>query len=98
MQERTLSIIKPDGVARGLVGEVVRRLEQDDFKIVAMRMVHLSRRQAEAFYDEHRGQPYFEGLTEFMASGPSVVLVLERENAIVRYREIMGATDPATLG
>jgi nucleoside-diphosphate kinase len=94
MRERTLSIIKPDGVAKGLVGDVIVRLEKTDFKILAMKMVHMSRIQAEGFYAVHEGRSYFEGLIDFMCSGPSVVLVLEGENAISRYRGLMGATDP----
>ena len=95
MRERTLSIIKPDGVRQGLVGKVVARLEQEGFTIVGLRMVHMTRRQAEGFYAVHRQRPFFGSLTEFMSSGPSVVMVLERENAIARLREVMGATDPA---
>ena len=93
MKERTLSIIKPDGVARGVVGEVIKRFEQAGFQIVAMKMVHLSKVQAEEFYAVHRGRSYFEGLTNFMTSGPSVVVVLEGEDAIARNRALMGATD-----
>jgi nucleoside-diphosphate kinase len=91
--ERTLSIIKPDGVGRGLIGEVVKRLEGNDLKIVAMKMIHMSRAQAEGFYAVHRQRPFFESLTGFMSSGPAVVMVLEGENAIARYRELMGATN-----
>jgi len=94
MKERTLSIVKPDGVARGLVGEVTRRFEQAGFRIVAVKMVHLSKKQAEGFYHVHRGRSYFEGLIEFMISGPSVAMVLEGEDVIARSRELMGATDP----
>ncbi|MFZ0133510.1 MAG: nucleoside-diphosphate kinase [Desulfobacterales bacterium] len=91
--ERTLSIVKPDGVGRGLIGEVVRRLEQNGLKIVAIKMLHLSRAQARGFYAVHRERPFFESLTEFMSSGPCVVMALEGENAIARYRELMGATN-----
>ncbi len=91
--ERTLSIVKPDGVGRGLIGEVVRRLEQNGLKIVAMKMLHLSRAQSRGFYAVHRERPFYESLTEFMSSGPCVVMVLEGENAIGRYRELMGATN-----
>jgi nucleoside-diphosphate kinase len=94
MQERTLSIIKPDAVSRGLVGEVIKRFEKAGFRILAMKMVHMSREQAEAFYAVHRGREFFEGFTAFMCSGPSVVMVLEGENVIRRNRELMGATDP----
>ncbi len=93
MQERTLSIVKPDGVARGLIGEVIKRFEQAGFKIVAMKMVHMSKEQAEGFYVAHRGHSYFEGLTDFMSSGPSVVMVLEGEKVISRNRALMGATN-----
>jgi nucleoside-diphosphate kinase len=91
--ERTLSIVKPDGVARGLIGEVVRRIEGLNLRIVAMKMVHMSRAQAEGFYAVHRERPFFKDLTAFMSSGPAVVMVIEGENAISRYRELMGATD-----
>ena len=93
MKERTLSIIKPDGVEKGVIGKVINRLEEAEFKIVAMKMVRMSRSQAEEFYAEHEGRPYFEGLTEFMASGPWVVMVLEAEDVIKRYRLLMGATN-----
>jgi nucleoside-diphosphate kinase len=91
--ERTLSIIKPDGVQRGLIGEVVKRLEKNDLKIVAMKMIHMTKEQARGFYAVHRERPFFEGLTDFMSSGPAVVMVLEGENVISRYRELMGATN-----
>lgn len=93
MVEQTLSIIKPDGVARGLIGEVVKRLEANDLSIVAMKMIHMSKQQAEGFYAVHRERPFFGSLTDFMSSGPCVVMVLEGENAITRYRELMGATN-----
>ena len=93
MQERTLSIIKPDGVEKGVVGRVITCFEQAGFKIVGMKMVRLSKAQAESFYEEHRGQPYFDGLNTFMVSGPSVVMVLEGEDAIQRNRALMGATN-----
>ena len=91
--QRTLAIIKPDGVQRGLVGEVIRRLEKSQLPIIAMKMVHMSRDQAEGFYAVHRQRPFFENLTKFMSSGPCVVMVLEGEKAITRYRELMGATN-----
>ena len=91
--ERTLAIIKPDGVARGIIGEVIKRLEDNDFKIIAMKMIHLSKKQAEGFYAVHRGKPFFESLTDFMSSGPTVVMVLEGKDIIARYRELMGATN-----
>ncbi len=100
--ERTLSIVKPDGVSRGLVGEVVKRLEANELKIAAMKMIHMSRPQAEGFYTVHRERPFFSSLTAFMSSGPCVVMVLEGDNAIARYRQLMGATnykeaDPGTI-
>jgi len=91
--ERTLSIIKPDGVARGVIGEVVKRLEANRLKIMAMKMIHMTKAQAEGFYAVHRQRPFFDSLTDFMSSGPAVVMVLEGENAISRYRELMGATN-----
>ena len=91
--ERTLSIIKPDGVARGLVGDVIKCLEKNNLKIVAMKMLHMTKTQAEGFYAVHKERPFFQSLTEFMSSGPVVVMVLEGENAIARYRDLMGATD-----
>lgn len=91
--EKTLSIIKPDGVARGHVGDVIKRLEQNNLKIVAMKMVHMTKAQAEGFYAVHRERPFFASLTEFMSSGPAVVMVLAGDKVIARYRELMGATD-----
>ena len=91
--ERTLSIIKPDGVARGVIGEVVRRLEANRLKILAMKMIHMTKAQAEGFYAVHRQRPFFDSLTDFMSSGPAVVMVLEGDNAIARDRELMGATN-----
>jgi nucleoside-diphosphate kinase len=92
--ERTLSIVKPDGVSRNLIGEVYRRFEKADLTIVAVRMLRLSEREAEGFYAVHRERPFFKDLVRYMTSGPVVVQVLEGENAIARNREIMGATDP----
>jgi len=91
--DRTLSIIKPDGVKRGLIGEVVKMLEQNNLDIVAMKMLHMTKKQAQGFYAVHRERPFFESLTNFMSSGPAVVMVLEGENVIARYRELMGATN-----
>lgn len=91
--ERTLSIIKPDGVSRNIIGEVVKRLEQSDIKIAAMKMIHMTRKQAEGFYAVHQERPFFGSLTEFMSSGPVVVMVLEGDNVIKRYRDLMGATN-----
>ena len=92
--ERTLSIVKPDGVARNLIGEVYRRFETAGLSIVAARMLQLSEREAEGFYAVHRERPFFKDLVRYMTSGPVIVQVLEGENAIARHREIMGATDP----
>ena len=92
--ERTLSIVKPDGVARNLIGEVYRRFEAVGLKIVAARMMQLSQAEAEGFYAVHRQRPFFKDLVRFMISGPVMVQVLEGEGAIARNRECMGATDP----
>ncbi len=92
--ERTLSIIKPDGVRKGIIGEVTRRFEKEGIRIVAMRMFRLTRKEAEGFYAVHRERPFFGSLTEFMSSGPVIVLVLEGEDVISRNRMLMGATDP----
>jgi nucleoside-diphosphate kinase len=92
--ERTLSIVKPDGVARNLIGEVLRRLEKAGLRIVAARMMHLSQPEAEGFYAVHRERTFFKDLVKFMTSGPVLVQVLEGEGAIAKNREVMGATDP----
>ncbi len=92
--ERTLSIVKPDGVEKGIIGQVIARLEAADLKPIAMRMVHPTQAAAEGFYAVHRQRPFFEDLVRYMTSGPVVVMVLEGENAIARNREVMGATDP----
>ena len=92
--ERTLSIVKPDGVAGNLIGEVYRRFEKAGLKIVAARMLALSQREAEGFYAVHRERPFFRDLVRYMCSGPVMVQVLEGENAIAKNRAIMGATDP----
>ncbi|HEX2667375.1 MAG TPA: nucleoside-diphosphate kinase [Gammaproteobacteria bacterium] len=92
--ERTLSIVKPDGVAKNLIGEVYARFEKAGLKIVAARMLHLTRAQAEGFYAVHRERPFFKPLVDFMISGPVMVTVLEGEGAILKNRDIMGATDP----
>jgi nucleoside-diphosphate kinase len=95
LMERTLAIIKPDAVERRLAGQILQRVEEAGFEILAMRMVHLTRAEAEGFYAVHREQPFFAGLTKFMSSGPAVVLALEADGAIKRWRDLMGATDPA---
>ena len=92
--ERTLSIVKPDGVGRNLIGEVLRRFETAGLRIVAARMMHLSQKEAEGFYAVHRERPFFKDLVRFMTSGPVLVQVLEGEGAIAKNREVMGATDP----
>jgi nucleoside-diphosphate kinase len=92
--ERTLSIVKPDGVRGNLIGDVYRRFEKAGLSIVAARMLHLSQREAEGFYAVHRERPFFKDLVRYMSSGPVIVQVLEGENAIARNRDLMGATDP----
>ena len=91
--ERTLSLIKPDGVQKGLIGEVVKRFEQAGIRIAAMRMLRLTREQARAFYVVHRERPFYDSLTQFMSSGPIVAMVLEGDDAIQKNRDIMGATN-----
>jgi nucleoside-diphosphate kinase len=93
--ERTFAIIKPDAVAAGHAGEILAIVEQAGFKILAMRMTRLSQTQAQGFYSVHREKPFFGGLVQFMTEGPVVVLALEREDAIAKWRETMGATNPA---
>jgi nucleoside-diphosphate kinase len=92
--ERTLSIIKPDAVKKNAIGQILARLEAAGLRIVAARMMFLSRAEAEGFYEVHRGRPFFPDLVEFMTSGPVLVQVLEGDNAIAKNRELMGATDP----
>jgi nucleoside-diphosphate kinase len=92
--ERTLTIIKPDGVEQGHIGDIIRILEANQFKIRAAKMLHLSKDQAAGFYAVHRGKFFFEGLLSYISSGPVLVMVLEREDAIARLRELMGATNP----
>jgi nucleoside-diphosphate kinase len=92
--ERTLSIIKPDGVGRNLVGEIISRFEKVGLRVVAARMMQLSQKEAEGFYAVHRERPFFKDLVKFMTSGPVMVQVLEGEGAIAKNREVMGATDP----
>ena len=93
--ERTLTIIKPDAVAAGHVGDIIKIFEANQFRIVAARLVHLNKKEAEGFYAVHRAKGFFESLTSFMSSGRALVMVLEAENAILRLREVMGATNPA---
>ena len=93
--ERTLAIVKPDAVRKNLIGEIIRRIEAGGLRVAAARFLHLTKRQAEGFYDVHRERPFFASLTEFMSSGPVMVLALEGDGAIARWRALMGATDPA---
>jgi len=95
MTERTLAIIKPDAVERHLAGKIVQRIEDSGFQIRAMRLVRMSKRDAEGFYAVHRDRPFFKSLTEFMSSGPAIVMALEAPDAIKKWRTLMGATDPA---
>ncbi|MGD0101816.1 MAG: nucleoside-diphosphate kinase [Acidobacteriota bacterium] len=95
MIEQTLAIVKPDGVVRNLVGEVIRRIESNGLQIKALKMMHLSKTQAEGFYAVHREKPFFPSLTAFMSEGPVVLMILSGDGAIRRWRDLMGATDPA---
>ena len=92
--ERTLAIVKPDAVRRGLTGDILKRIESAELKIVALRKIQLSRADAERFYDVHKAKPFFKGLCDYMTSGPVVVAVLQGEGAITKWRQLMGATDP----
>ncbi len=91
--EKTLAIVKPDGVSRGLVGEVIKRIEANNLKIIALKLILMTKSQAQGFYAVHRERPFFESLTDFMTSGPAAVMILEGENAISRWRDMMGATN-----
>lgn len=93
-QERTLSIIKPDAVGKNVIGQIYSRFENAGLKIVAAKMKHLSRREAEGFYAVHRERPFFAALVDFMVSGPVMIQVLEGDNAVLKHRDLMGATDP----
>ena len=93
--ERTFAIIKPDAVKNGVIGRILARIEQEGFRVVAMRLQHLSKREAEGFYAVHSERPFFGGLTDFMSSGPCVLLCLEAPDAIKKWRTLMGATNPA---
>lgn len=93
--QRTLSIIKPDAVEKGAAGDIIHSLLQNNFRIIGMKMLHITKSQAEGFYAVHVNRPFFESLTNFMSSGPIIVIALEKENAIADYRTLMGATDPA---
>jgi len=93
--ERTLAIIKPDAVKRGLAGEIIKRIEAAGFALRGLKLMHLTRRDAELFYEVHRARPFYASLCQYMSSGPVVIAVLEGEQAIARWRQLMGATDPA---
>ena len=95
MAERTLAIIKPDAVDKGVMGEIITRIERSGFTIVAAKMIHLSPAEAGGFYAVHRERPFYESLCAFMTQGPVLVMALDGDNAIARWRELMGATDPA---
>ncbi len=95
MIERTLSIIKPDAIGANLIGEILKKFESENLKIIAAKLSHLSSEQAQAFYAVHKERPFYSSLTEYMSSGPILISVLEGEGAIMKNREIMGATDPA---
>ncbi len=98
MQERTLAIIKPDGVSRNLAGAVLSRLEGEGLKIAALKMIEMSKDQAKGFYKVHEGKPFYESVTDFMSSGPCIVMVLTGEGAIMKYRKLMGATNYKEAG
>ena len=95
MTERTFAIIKPDAVAKGVAGQILAKIEQAGFTVRGLRLTHLSKREAEGFYAVHRARPFFGGLTDFMSSGPCIVMALEAPDAIKKWRTMMGATDPA---
>ena len=95
MMQRTLAIIKPDAMAKGVAGRILARIEEGGFKLLGAKMLHMSEAQARGFYIVHEQRPFFGSLVSFMMQGPSIVLVLEADNAITRWRELMGATDPA---
>ena len=93
--ERTFAIIKPDAVKKGVAGQILARIEAGGFRVCGMRMIHMSKKEAEGFYYVHKGRPFFGGLTDFMSSGPCIVMCLEADGAIKKWRDLMGATDPA---
>ena len=95
MVEKTLAIIKPDAIKKKLTGKIIQRIEEEEFKISGLRMLHLTKEEAEGFYIVHKDKPFYSSLTEFMSSGEIVIMILEREDAISFWREVMGATDPA---
>jgi len=93
--ERTFAIVKPDAVKKGHAGQILAKVEAAGFRVCALRMIHMSKREAEGFYDVHKERPFFGGLTDFMSSGPCIVMCLEADGAIKKWRDLMGATDPA---
>jgi nucleoside-diphosphate kinase len=93
--ERTFAIIKPDAVKKGVAGQILARIEAAGFRVCGMRMIHMSKKQAEGFYYVHKARPFFGALTDFMSSGPCIVMCLEADGAITKWRDLMGATDPA---
>lgn len=93
--EKTFAIIKPDAVSRNITGKIISKIEEAGFKIVAMKKIWLTKKEAEGFYAVHKGKPFFESLTDYMSSGPCIAMVLEKENAIADWRKLMGATNPA---
>lgn len=95
MSEKTLAIIKPDAVKKKIIGKIIQRIEDEGFQISGLKMLHLTKEEAQGFYIIHKEKPFYDSLTEFMSSGEILVMVLERENAINHWREVMGATDPA---
>jgi len=94
--ERTFAIIKPDACKRNIAGKILAKIEEKGFRVIAMKRIAMTRKQAVGFYAVHRGKPFFESLTDFMSSGPCIVMVLEKENAIAAWRALMGATNPAS--
>lgn len=95
MIEKTLAIIKPDAVKKKVIGKIIQRIEEEGFRIVEMKLIRLSKQEAREFYAVHKEKPFYESLTDFMSSGEIVVMILERDNAIAHWREVMGTTDPA---
>jgi len=95
MKEKTLAIIKPDAVKKNIIGKIIERIEEEGFYINEMKMVRLTKEEAEGFYIVHKNKPFYDSLTDFMSSGKIIIMVLERENAIAHWRKVMGATDPA---
>ena len=93
--EKTFAIIKPDACKRNVAGKILAKIEENGFRVIAMKKIAMTRKQAEGFYAVHRGKPFFDSLTDFMSSGPCIVMVLEKENAITAWRTLMGATNPA---